>query len=224
MNYTFFFENWSLTNLRGVIKKYAEKCHYIHNFNRNYIIVVQNQAKFMPIWNLVFNFFKVQWRHFKRHHGNVRSRNPAHQYEKSVPSVLASTLAHNTMPFSLKIVYLAIHTLFAVFYPRKKKLSIQVTGISAIACWTATGRSAMSSNHLPFKTLLIGGKRITSCLVWWVRGWYKSSKPSLFIVSVVCAALWDDALSWWRIAVWSIPALFSLNHVWYPTCTDSPHT
>ena len=40
--------------LRGVIQKYTEKCHYFHNFNANYIIFVHNQAKFMPIWNLVF--------------------------------------------------------------------------------------------------------------------------------------------------------------------------
>ena len=42
--------------MRGVIQKYAEKCHYYHNFNANYIIFVHNQAKFMLIWNLVFNF------------------------------------------------------------------------------------------------------------------------------------------------------------------------
>ena len=35
--------------IRGVIQKYAEKCHYFHNFNANYNIFVHNQANFMPI-------------------------------------------------------------------------------------------------------------------------------------------------------------------------------
>ena len=33
----------------GVIQKYAEKCHYFHNFNANNIIFVHNEAKFMLI-------------------------------------------------------------------------------------------------------------------------------------------------------------------------------
>ena len=36
-------------HIGGVIQKYAEKCHYFHNFNTNYIIFVHNQAKFMLI-------------------------------------------------------------------------------------------------------------------------------------------------------------------------------
>ena len=36
-------------HLRGVIQKYAEKCHYFHIVNANNIIFVHNQAKFMPI-------------------------------------------------------------------------------------------------------------------------------------------------------------------------------
>ena len=45
----FNFTSRYLDDIRGVIQNYAEKCHYIYNFNVNYIIFVHNQAKTMPI-------------------------------------------------------------------------------------------------------------------------------------------------------------------------------
>ena len=42
------------TSIRGVIQKYTEKCHYFHNFNVNYIVIVHNYAQIMPFWNLIF--------------------------------------------------------------------------------------------------------------------------------------------------------------------------
>ena len=37
-----------------MIQKYTEKYHNFHNFKENYIIFVHSQAKYMPIWNMVF--------------------------------------------------------------------------------------------------------------------------------------------------------------------------
>ena len=99
-----------------------EKCHYFHNFNANYISFVHNQARLcqFEIWFLNL----LMLRPYMRRHANVGSRNPAHQYERPVPLLLASTLAHNTLSFPLKIVSLVINTLYAAVYPRKKTLSI----------------------------------------------------------------------------------------------------
>ena len=118
-----------------MIQKYAENCHFFHNFNVNYIIFVHIQAK----------------RHFKQRHGNVILCDPAHQYEAFFPSLLASTLANNTMSFPRKIVSLVIHTL----YPRKKQLSFRVNWYFSDSLLNCNWKISNILKSLPLKTLLI---------------------------------------------------------------------
>ena len=132
------------------------------------------------------------------------------------------------MTFPLKIMPLVIHTLSAAFFPNKKTLSIRVNWYFSDSRLNCNWKPATSSNRTPFKTLLINGNRKTNH-----KGPYLVSKcgglkvqSRVFLLSPYSVLLYcmgrcvvmvnDSCLKHTR------PLL--INHMWYPTRTDSAHT